>query len=214
MTPARIAAALVLATAAFIFQEPSAGAQTPPRPDPFRSEPGKTDAARTEAGKTEAGKAGAALPTEEDVDEPSPEEMGAKPPVKGAAKPPRSPVAAPQGVIGESPRTDGVILRALDKVTAHITRIEVALNQTAVFGTLAITPRACAMRPPEETPESSAFLEIDDRRRDGVVARVFSGWMFASSPALSALEHPAYDVWVTACRIAATPASPGGGAKR
>ena len=58
------------------------------------------------------------------------------------------------------------------------------------------TPRACRKTPPEEAPESASFLEIDD---DVGNERVFSGWMFASSPGVSALEHPVYDVWVLDC---------------
>ena len=50
-----------------------------------------------------------------------------------------------------------------------------------------------------------AYLEIDDRKLDGSVERVFSGWMFASSPAASSMEHPVYDVWVIDCRVDAAP---------
>ncbi|MHA1539192.1 MAG: DUF2155 domain-containing protein [Alphaproteobacteria bacterium] len=89
-----------------------------------------------------------------------------------------------------------VKLRALDKVTARITDLKVPLGGNVSFGTMDITARTCKKRPPEEPPESAAFLEIKDRK---TVDTVFSGWMFASSPALSALEHPVYDVWVLDC---------------
>ena len=68
------------------------------------------------------------------------------------------------------------------------------------FGTLTILVHACKKRPPEEPPESAAFLEIDEKRPgDTQTRRVFSGWMFASSPALSAMEHPVYDINVLDC---------------
>jgi hypothetical protein len=65
-----------------------------------------------------------------------------------------------------------------------------------------VTVRVCRKRPPEEPPESAAFLEIDERRGDDQPKRVFSGWMFESSPAISALEHPVYDVRLLGCRPA------------
>ncbi len=91
------------------------------------------------------------------------------------------------------------ILQGLDKVTARISTIEAPLDKRVAFGTLRITVRTCNKRPPEEFPETTAFLEILDEKRDETVSEVFSGWMFASSPALSALEHPVYDIWVKDC---------------
>jgi|TARA_B100000315_G_C14517753_1_gene559997 hypothetical protein len=91
------------------------------------------------------------------------------------------------------------ILQGLDKVTARISTIEAPLDLRVAFGTLRITVRTCSKRPPEEFPETTAFLEILDEKRDETVSQVFSGWMFASSPALSALEHPVYDIWVKDC---------------
>lgn len=92
------------------------------------------------------------------------------------------------------------VLRGLDKVTARVSTIEAPIGETVRFGTLEIIARVCDKRPPEETPESAAFLDIWDVRRGEPTASVFRGWMFASSPALSALEHPVYDVWVLDCR--------------
>ncbi len=130
-------------------------------------------------------------------------------------------------------RPVSVTLRALNKTTAKYTDLAIAMDQPWIFGSLEITPRYCDKRPPEEFPETTAFLEIRDLRpaptsdfkdtapqelvlREQAAARddaageplpasdlpedmVFSGWMFASSPALSALEHPVYDVWVIDC---------------
>ena len=69
------------------------------------------------------------------------------------------------------------------------------------FGTLVITARTCRKRPPEEIPETTAFLEIIDDKPGEPQRLVFSGWMFDSSPALSALEHAVYDIWVIDCKI-------------
>jgi hypothetical protein len=91
------------------------------------------------------------------------------------------------------------VLRGLDKVTARISTIEVPIGHAARFGTLEITVRTCDKRPPEEPPESAAFLDIWEIRQEQPAAHLFRGWMFASSPALSAMEHPVYDVWVLDC---------------
>ncbi|HBK91552.1 MAG TPA: hypothetical protein DDZ68_07785 [Parvularcula sp.] len=135
-----------------------------------------------------------------------------------------------------------VTLRALDKIIAKYTDIEIPMDGTATFGTLTITARTCDKRPPEEFPETTAFIEIADQApapasnlkipepkknsakvksepapaaesHGGAISpaapaaaaqlpsnTVFSGWMFASSPALSALQHPVYDVWVIDCK--------------
>ncbi|MCA0370248.1 MAG: DUF2155 domain-containing protein [Proteobacteria bacterium] len=94
--------------------------------------------------------------------------------------------------------TQKVILRALDKVTGHVRQIEVATGQSVSFERLHITSRACRKALPEDPPESVAFLEIQEEKA-GHLALVFSGWMFASTPAISAMEHPVYDVWVVEC---------------
>lgn len=102
------------------------------------------------------------------------------------------------------------VLRALDKVTARVEELEVPIDRPYKFGTLMITVRACRMTPPEETPEAAAFLEISEFKPGEKDAPVFRGWMFASSPALSAMEHPVYDIWVTGCKddVAAAPVVP------
>jgi hypothetical protein len=92
-----------------------------------------------------------------------------------------------------------VVLQALDKITARVSRITVAVGSTVTFGSLQITARACDKHPPEETPESAAFLQIVEVKPGEAPVSRFSGWMFASSPALSAMEHPVYDIWVLDC---------------
>ncbi len=104
---------------------------------------------------------------------------------------------------------DGVLLQGLDKVTARISEIH-ATNGTPVrFGTLEITTHKCLKRPPEETPESAALIVIREVRSPQKRPVLFRGWMFTSSPALNALEHPVYDIWVKDCLNAKSPGSKG-----
>ncbi len=144
----------------------------------------------------------------------------------------------------EARKPVSVTLRALDKVVAKYTDITIPMGESATFGTLTITARTCDKRPPEEFPETTAFIEVLDstpapasnlkiaesKKKFAKVKSepappepaadnhgraispaapaaisalpenmIFSGWMFASSPALSALQHPVYDVWVIDC---------------
>ena len=93
-----------------------------------------------------------------------------------------------------------VTLQALDKITARISTLEVAVGTLQMFGTLEITVEKCAFHPPEEPPESAAFLTIRDIGYGNQPTKTaFAGWMFASSPAVSALEHPVYDITILAC---------------
>jgi hypothetical protein len=102
------------------------------------------------------------------------------------------------------------IFAALDKVTAKISRLEVPLNQTAKFGALKITPRACYTRAPTEPPKTTTFVEVDEVLLDDKEKRIFSGWMFADSPGLNAVEHPVFDVWLTECTAPVRMAAPKG----
>jgi hypothetical protein len=95
--------------------------------------------------------------------------------------------------------SDGAVLQGLDKVTARILTFKAPIDKSIVFGNLRVRVRTCVKSPPEEPPESAAFIEITDERSGESVKRVYSGWMFASSPGLSAMEHPVYDVWVVDC---------------
>ena len=98
-----------------------------------------------------------------------------------------------------------VQLQGLDKVTARISTFATPVEQPARFGSLLIEVRACWKNPPELTPESAAYLVVRDETAPAE-APIFSGWMYASSPAVNALEHPVYDVWVLDCLPAADPA--------
>jgi hypothetical protein len=111
--------------------------------------------------------------------------------------------AGPAFAAAELPR-DLVRLQGLDKVTARVSTFDVAVGETVAFGTLLVEAEACFVAPPTAPPESAAFLRIVDRPVAGRSDVVFSGWMYASSPAVSALDHAVYDVWVLACPDAAT----------
>jgi len=92
------------------------------------------------------------------------------------------------------------IFAALDKVTGRISHLEVPIDQTVEFGALKVTPRVCDTRPPTEAPHTASFVEVDEIKLDGEEQRIFTGWMFAESPGLHAVEHPVFDVWLTNCK--------------
>jgi hypothetical protein len=100
------------------------------------------------------------------------------------------------------------VLQGLDKITARVSEIDAPVGKQVQFGNLSILVRDCEKNPPEDRPESAAFLEIDETRPGEGPVRQFSGWMFASSPALSALENPVYDVIVLDCKGASGSAAP------
>ena len=93
------------------------------------------------------------------------------------------------------------VLQVLNKVTARVSTFPAPIGRTVKFGTLEIIARTCDKRPPEETPESAAFLDVWEVRPGEPAASVYRGWMFASSPAVSAFEHPVYDVRVLRCLV-------------
>ena len=108
---------------------------------------------------------------------------------------PEPPPAPPQG-------GTQLVMRGLDKITGRPTSITAPIGKQVAFATLTITARYCYSTPPSETPETAAFVQIEDHRPDQPSRRVFSGWMYASSPGLNAVEHPLYDVWVISCNNA------------
>jgi hypothetical protein len=113
----------------------------------------------------------------------------------------------------------GAKLRALDKITGNLTDISARTGQSVEHGRIKVTVRACYQSSPQDAPEAAAFLEIHSTAAPkevkaspvansnmnkgpqaiGPDGLLFSGWMYASSPGLSALEHPTYDVWVISC---------------
>ncbi len=92
------------------------------------------------------------------------------------------------------------VFAALAKVTARISPLEIRIGESVRFGALTVTPRVCYSRPPTEPPLTSAFVEVDEIKLSGETQRIFTGWMFAQSPGLHAVEHPVFDVWLTNCK--------------
>ena len=153
--------------------------------------------------------------------EPPPGAQSAPPPQQNAAPPPvalppgpGSPRNAPQQtntapqpsdeiVVEPSPQrivNPTAVFSGLDKITGRIISFDVAINETVQFGALQVTPRVCYSRPPTETPNTDAYVEVDEVTLQGEIKRIFNGWMFAASPGLHAVEHPIYDVWITDCK--------------
>jgi hypothetical protein len=134
------------------------------------------------------------------------------------APPPRAPAVAttprpPSGPAAPPPPDDEVVgppaqrivhptahFSGLDKITGRIINFPVDIGETVQFGALQLTTRACYTRPQTETANTDAFVEVDEVTLQGEVKRIFTGWMFASSPGLHAVEHPIYDLWLTDCR--------------
>ncbi len=120
-------------------------------------------------------------------------------PAAGPATPaePDLPPPAAVGAMDDMPVAE---LQALDKITARVSKLETRVGQTTGFGSLGITVKACRKAPPENTPESAAFLQVWEQKPGEESKWVYRGWMFASSPALAAMDHPVYDIWLVDCK--------------
>ena len=116
-------------------------------------------------------------------------------------------ILAPQPAGAENTENPIAVFSGLDKITAKIISFEVPIGRTALFGTHEITPKVCFTRPPTEPPQTTAFVQVNERRHEGGAVRLFSGWMFAASPGLHAVEHPVYDVWLADCRTTSASSS-------
>jgi hypothetical protein len=92
------------------------------------------------------------------------------------------------------------IFAGLDKITGRIIAFEVAVNETVQFGALQLTPKVCYSRPVTEKPQTTSFVEVEEITFNNESKKLFNGWMFAASPGLNAIEHPVYDIWLTACK--------------
>lgn len=88
----------------------------------------------------------------------------------------------------------------IDKITGRIITFDVYIDETVQFGALQITPRVCYSRQQNAPPGSSTFVEVDEITLDRKIRRIFTGWMFADSPGLNAIEHAVYDVWLKSCK--------------
>jgi hypothetical protein len=88
----------------------------------------------------------------------------------------------------------------IDKITGRIITFDAYIGETVQFGALQVTPRVCYSAPDTEEPKTDSFVEVDEITLDRKIRRIFTGWMFAESPGLNAVEHPIYDVWLKACK--------------
>jgi len=141
------------------------------------------------------------------------------PPQGAAASPPPANAGAPQQADTSQPVTSPgqeddttvietptekiengrAVFAGLDKITGRTIKFDAAIGETVQFGALQVTARTCNTRPPTEPTNTDAFVEVDEVTLQGEIKRIFTGWMFASSPGLNAVEHPIYDVWLTGC---------------
>lgn len=117
-----------------------------------------------------------------------------------------SPIDGSTSIIEDVPQNDvralaaqGVSLKGLDKVSGEVADLDLKVGETAPVGRLEVTLGECRYPEDNLAGEGYAWLTIRDALRDTVV---FEGWMVASSPALNALDHPRYDVWVIRCTTA------------
>jgi hypothetical protein len=142
---------------------------------------------------------------------PAPQNRAA--PAPAAPAPPQPADTSPRPddtVVTETPtqkiENARAVFAGLDKITGRTISFDAAIGETVQFGALQVTARACYTRPPIEATNTDAFVEVDEVTLQGEIKRIFTGWMFASSPGLHAVEHPIYDIWLTDC------AQPAGGA--
>ena len=104
------------------------------------------------------------------------------------------------GVRADKIKNPTAVFSGLDKITGRIISFEVEVDETVQFGALQLTPRVCYSRPPTESPQTTTFVEVDEVTLENKYRRVFTGWMFASSPGLHGIEHAIYDIWLTDCK--------------
>jgi hypothetical protein len=142
-----------------------------------------------------------------------PQRAVAAPPGAASPAPPAANSPTPPAATAETPPPDDTVVEAptphiengravfagLDKITGRTFTFNAAIGETVRFGALEVTPRACYTRPPTEATNTDAFVEVDEVTLQKEIKRIFTGWMFASSPGLNAVEHPVYDVWLTDC---------------
>ena len=98
-----------------------------------------------------------------------------------------------------------LVLEGLDKTTGRVLQLEAGMGTTITWGPLRIRPSRCIKAPPEQLPENSAFLEVWDISQPSKTRPLFRGWMFSSSPSVSSLEHPIYDIIVLDCYLSSEP---------
>jgi hypothetical protein len=106
------------------------------------------------------------------------------------------------------------VFSGIDKITGRITTFDVYIGETVQFGALQVTPRVCYSRDDTEAPKTDTFVEVDEITLDRKIRRIFTGWMFADSPGLNAVEHPVYDVWLNSCKATSDLPPPDSAAKQ
>lgn len=109
-------------------------------------------------------------------------------------------MVAPQPAFAERKAEPVAVFAGIDKITGRIINFDVYIDETVQFGALQITPRVCYSRPVNEDPGQTGFVEVDEITLDRKIRRIFTGWMFADSPGLNAVEHAIYDVWLKGCK--------------
>ena len=117
-------------------------------------------------------------------------------------------IASVSGAKAEKIKNPVAVFSGIDKITGRIISFDVYIDETVQFGALQVTPRVCFTRPVTEKPKTTSFLEVDEITLDRNIRRIFTGWMFADSPGLNAIEHPVYDIWLTNCKTKSEVAPP------
>jgi len=133
----------------------------------------------------------------------NPPPAGAQPANPPPPQPADTSVQPDDTVVTETPTqkipNGRAVFSGLDKITGRIISFDAGIGETVQFGALQVTARACYTRPPTEATNTDAFVDVDEVTLKGEIKRIFTGWMFAASPGLHAVEHPIYDVWLTDC---------------
>jgi hypothetical protein len=163
---------------------PGAGAAAPPAQGSATPPLGPPQMQRAKATPQQAG--------------PSPQPANPAPPQPADSSPPPD-----DTIVTEMPTAkianSRAVFAGLDKITGRTISFDAAIGETVQFGALQVTARVCYTRPPTEATNTDAFVEVDEVTLKGEIKRIFTGWMFAASPGLHAVEHPIYDVWLTDC---------------
>ncbi|MCF6114104.1 DUF2155 domain-containing protein [Mesorhizobium muleiense] len=136
----------------------------------------------------------APMEPEAQVEPEAPVDPAAPPLEPDATVAPAAP-AAPQRITNPVAEFAGI-----DKITGRIITFDVYIDETVQFGALQVTPRICYSQPQTEEPKTDSFVEVDEITLDRKIRRIFTGWMFAESPGLNAVEHAVYDVWLKGCK--------------
>ena len=95
--------------------------------------------------------------------------------------------------------TNAAVMQAMDKVTGRVNKITIPVKSKVSFGDFSLVLRACKKRSAEETPENFAFIDVADKSFGTEEYNIFRGWVLSSTPGISAIEHPIYDMWLLEC---------------